>query len=183
MNKIVNYLFGKRAGKYLSTHPRNPRFVNYSKAKTILLLFVSDYSEQNPIIRDIIASLQHDGKRVIAIGFIEKKEITTSILSDFRVLNYKQTDIFHCPLKAYLRELQEISFDLLINLSLKPIIPLQYLALYAKASCKIGITNHPVSLYDFVMDITSTPSQQPAVDEMYLFEQIIFYLKSVQTKD
>ena len=188
--KLNNYLFKKRAQKYLSLTPREHHFVNYKKAKTILLLFESDYSEKNLSVRRIINQMRLDGKKVSAWGFIDKKEVDTAILPDFRILHHKQTDFFHKPLISYLNELQYNEFDLLIDLSVTPIIPLEYLALYALASFKTGIRKTEVPMYDFVLDVknlqTETESEEQfenPVDETYLYNQIIFYLKSIQTTD
>ncbi|MDR1585361.1 MAG: hypothetical protein LBS07_04200, partial [Prevotellaceae bacterium] len=72
------------------------------------------------------------------------------------------------------------SFDLLIDLSLRPLLPLMYIVLHAKAYCKAGTAKikHPV--FDFMMDISA---KTPNMDEKSVFEQIIFYLKSIQTTD
>lgn len=187
IKKIASYIFRKRAEKQLKETARSVSYVSYDKAKTILLLFESDFSEKNLPIRKIIAGLQQDGKKVTAWGFIDKKEISTSILPDYRVLHHQQTDFFHQPIASYINEIQQNEFDLLIDLTLKPIIPLQYLTLYAHATCKVGVRKMDLSLYDFMLDfdnLTSpTDSLENQIDETYLFEQIIFYLKSIQTKD
>lgn len=188
--KLNNYLFQKRAKKIIGASERERRFVNYNNAKTVLLLFESDFSEKNPEIRKIIYKLQQDGKKVSAWGFIDKKTVMTSILPDFRILNYKETNLFHVPENSFLSELEEQKFDLLIDLTLKPFLPLQYVALYANASCKTGTRNTELKLYDFVLDIeklmnhkNDTDANEFQPDEAYLFQQIIFYLKSIQTKD
>jgi len=191
MFKILNnYLFKKRAQKYLSLEPREHRFVSYNKAKTILLLFESDYNEKNVYIHKIIAQLRQDGKKVSAWGFIDKKEIETAIFPDFRILHHKQTDFFHRPLESFITELQYSQFDLLIDLSLKPNIPLQYFALYAFAAFKTGIRKTELPVYDFVLDVESvsnsadsTEMTESTIDEAYLYQQIIFYLKRIQTTD
>lgn len=194
MFKILNnYLFNQRARKYLSVTPRDHRFVSYYKAKTILLLFESDYSEKNHNVHRIISQMQLDGKKVSAWGFIDKKEIVTAIYPDFRILHHKQTDFFHKPLESYINELQYSEFDLLIDLSVKSVIPLEYLALYAISAFKTGIRKTDIPLYDFVMDMenvsndtdTTEPTElsESPVDETYLYNQIIFYLKSIQTTD
>jgi len=190
MFKINTYLFNTRAQKYMSITPREHRFVSYKKAKTILLLFESDYSEKNQNIHNIINELQHDGKKVTAWGFIDKKEIATAIYPDFRILHHKQTDFSHKPLVSFVNELQNLKFDLLIDLTTKQVIPLEYLALYANASFKAGIRKTKLPIYDFILDIDSVPieteSTEPSettVDENYLYNQIIFYLKSIQTTD
>jgi hypothetical protein len=188
--KINAILFNQRAQKYLSQTPREHRFVSYKKAKTILVLFESDYTEKNQNIHAIIHELQQDGKKVSAWGFIDKKEIATAIYPDFRILHHKQTDFSHKPLVSFLNELQYSEFDLLIDLTSRQVIPLEYLALYARASFKTGMRKTNLPIYDFVLDIEKvqieTESTEPAevtVEETYLYNQIIFYLKSIQTTD
>lgn len=190
MKKVHNFIFQRRAKKYLNSNVRERRFVSYDKAKTILLLFESDFSEKNPQIRKMIHKLQQDGKKVSAWGFVDKKEVLTSILPDFRILHHKEADSFKKPLPSYLNELENQEFDLLIDLTLNTIVPLQYIAMYAKASCKTGTRKNTLPIYDFMLDIDnfSTPSDtfettESQMDETYLFNQIIFYLKSIQTND
>lgn len=191
MSKILNnYLFNKRAQRYLSVSPREHRFVNYDKAKTVLLLFESDYSEKNPNVHRIIDQMQQDGKKVTAWGFIDKKSIDTAIFPDFRILHHKQTDIFHKPNESFLNELKFVEYDLLIDLSVLPVIPLQYLALYASAAFKTGIRKTELPIYDFVLNIDKVPFQNQSNEvlesqneETYLYDQIIYYLKSIQTTD
>ncbi len=190
MNKLNNYIFRKRALKFLNENLRVARFVNYQAAKSVLILFESDYSEKNPFIRQIIATMQQDGKKVVAWGFIDKKEIATSILPDFRILHHKQTDFFHKPIISYCNELQLMEFDLLIDLTIRPVLPLQYFALYANACCKAGMKNTDLPIYDFILDLEKTNKDLESeeineipIDEEYLFNQIFFYLKNIQTND
>ncbi len=187
MKKLNNYLFKKRALKYLSSTPRDRRFVNYDKAKTVLILFESDFSEVNPDLRTIISKLQKDGKKVVAWGYLDKKEISTAILPDFRILHHKQTDYSKKPVSAYIEELSKYQFDLLIDLTLQPVIPLLYLAMYANVSCKTGLQKTELPVYDFIVNVDSKNSvsetRETNIDMLYLFNQIIFYLKSIQTTD
>ena len=180
-------MFQKHAHKFLSKSFRERSFASYDKLKSVLILFESDYSEKNPVIRKIIKALKQDGKKVSAWGFIDKKEIQSSILPDFRVLNYKRTDIFEKPNSSFIHEIEGLEFDLLIDLTLKPMLPLQYLALHCNASCKAGMHVSEVPIYDFILDLesqlTSTDFDEEAMNEKYIFNQIIFYLKSIQTKD
>ncbi len=187
MKFINTYLFNKRALTYMSLNQREHRFVNYDKAKTVLLLFESDFNEKNPVIRKIIQSLQQDGKKVSAWGFIDKKEVTSAILPDFKILHHQHTDFFHKPHTEFFRELEDLQFDLMIDLSLHLHFPLEYLALYANAFCKTGLRKTDLPIYDFMLDFESLKSieqdEENSFDEIYLFEQIIFYLKSIQTID
>ena len=192
-DKLNKYLFNKRADLYLASLVRERRFISYDKAKTVLILFESDQIEKNPTIRKIISSLQDDGKKVSAWGYIDKKVINTAIFPDFRILNNDQTDFFRKPVLSYLNELENHSYDLLIDLTLKPLIPMQYIAMYTKAILKTGIHKSDLNIYDLVMDVESlmTPAEktendaatETLIDETYVYDQIIFYLKSIQTKD
>jgi hypothetical protein len=139
LQAINNYLFVRQAKQYISETERERRFVSYDKAKSVLILFESDFTEKNPAIRRMIAQLQQDGKKVSAWGFIDKKEIMTSILPDFRILHHKQTDFFQKPVISYINELEVLEFDLLLDLTIQPILPLQYFALYSKCITKSEI--------------------------------------------
>jgi hypothetical protein len=188
MLKILDeFIFRFTAKRHLKVAVRERRFVTYKKAKTIFLLFESDYLEKNKEIRSIIQSLQQDGKKVVAWGFLDKKNVSTSLMPDFRVLNQEQTNLLDIPKSMFLNEIEDLEFDLLIDLTLKPILPLQYLALYAKASCKVGIRKSDFQLYDFILDVEGLVAKKAEegeqLDQTYLFNQIIFYLKSIQTSD
>jgi hypothetical protein len=190
LQAINNYLFVRQAKQYISETERERRFVSYDKAKSVLILFESDFTEKNPAIRRMIAQLQQDGKKVSAWGFIDKKEIMTSILPDFRILHHKQTDFFQKPVISYINELEVLEFDLLLDLTIQPILPLQYFALYSKATFKVGAHKTDAAIYDFVLDIESLKKQPEEdeiqaseVNEVYMYDQIIFYLKSIQTND
>ncbi len=187
MKELNNYLFNKRAQKYLNTTVRERKFINYSQAKTVLLLFESDFYEKNPVILKIIADLQQDGKKVCSWGYIDKKEASTSIMPDFRILNHKQTDFFKRPQESYINELENYEYDLLIDLSIEPHISLQYMALYANVACKTGIRKNDLPIYDFMIDVknveTPEDTNESPVDQLYVYNQIIFYLKSIQSND
>ncbi len=190
MKILDNYLFQKRAQQYLGETFRKHHFVNYDKAKTILLLFESDSFEKNESIHKIISQLQQDGKKVAAWGFIDKKKVSASILPEFRILHQKQTDFFQKPLPSFLNELESLQFDLLIDLSIKPVVTLEYIAMYANALFKTGSRKNDLPVFDFMLDVdrqkasvADAPDAENTIDETYLFNQIIFYLKSIQTTD
>jgi hypothetical protein len=187
LSSINNFLFKYRAQRWMSSQERERRFVSYKKAKTIFLLFESDWTEKNTVIRKIIQMLQQDNKKVVAWGFIDKKDISTSLLPDFRVLNYKQADLFQKPHSSFFSELEHYEFDLVINLSLNSILPIEYFALYANASCKVGVKKSEFNIYDFLIDVENhrqtIEDSEEELDELFVYNQIIFYLKSIQTSD
>ena len=201
MKKLNQYIFKKRVQKYLQQSTRNKRFVDYNNANSVLLVFESDYIEKNRFIRKVISQLTADGKKVSAWGFLDKKLVNTAILPNFKIMDRTTTDWFECPKEQFIKELQEEEYDLLIDLSLNDHLPLQYINLYANAAFKTGMSRSMNEVMDFVIQIAPpekveiTAEDENKIefedineslfhtDQQFLFEQIIFYLKKIQTKD
>ena len=185
--KLIRYFFNKRVKKHLAEDTRERRFVNYNNARSIILLFESDYTEKNHEVRRIIQRIQADGKRVMAWGFINKKETTTAILPDFRVLHHKNADFLGKPTHSFMQELEHQEFDLLLDLTVNEHIPLSYVGLYANANCKAGVRKNEHNIYDFIIELPKKSeddeSQQEEINATFVYNQIIFYLKSIQTRD
>ena len=187
LEKIFSYIFGRYAKRHVNHIDCEQKFVNYADANTILILFESDYIEKNIEIRNIIKSMNADGKRVMAWGYLDKKQVSTPILPDFRILNNQDLDLFRKPKETFVVELKMQKFDLLIDLTTHEIIPLQYLALLSNATLKTGLKKNKVRIYDFMIEIDKKQSEIDDTDleinAAYIYNQIIFYLKSIQTKD
>jgi hypothetical protein len=187
LKKIRNKIFALRAGKQMKTVEREKKFVSYNKAKTILLLFESTYSERNPGTKRIIETLTADGKKVIAWGYVEKKQITSAAYPEYRILHPGDLDLFHKPKQALLAELAEQEFDLVIDITHQQWLALSYVVLYAKAKCKTGMQKEYTELYDFAVDIdTYLEENNKKAGDLpftFLYDQIIFYLKNIQTND
>lgn len=203
MKRLNQYIFKRKKAKYLQQTTRERKWVDYNKAKTILLLFESDYIEKNRFIRKIINQLTSDGKKVSAWGFLDKKMTSTAILPTFRILDRSTIDWFERPKAPFLRELSENEYDMLIDLTLQDILPLQYVCLYANAAFKIGINGRMDNIFDFRIiipkpepdELMSEHDQENQIefkdlnetlfhtDQQFLFEQIIHYLKSIRSKD
>jgi hypothetical protein len=185
--KTSRYFFKKRVSKHLREELRERRFVNIHKARTVMLVFESDFMERNPEIRMIIRDLQDSGARVRAWGYVDKKEVSTANLPDFKILYRKSANKLRFPFPVFMRELEETEFDLLIDLTTKEILPLQYLVLHANAGCKAGVKKGEVNLYDFVVDLDNNRLDDDGnpiePDVLFVYNQINFYLKNIQSSD
>lgn len=185
--KIIRYVFRKRMKSYKAIEQRERRFVKYENARSVLLLFESDEMEKNPEIRRIIQRLIADGKKVSAWGYVDKKLINTAILPDFKILNNKETDFLQKPNESFIRELENTSYDLMLDLTENDIIPLQYIVLYANVGLKAGVKRMNYELYDFLIDMETISNQTEEnlvdINAGFIYNQIIFYLKNIQTSD
>lgn len=173
--------------KHIKNEERNKQFVNYDKAQTVLLLFESHYTEKNPETKKIIHQLTADGKKVVAWGFVDKKEIMTPAYPDYRVLHPKDFQFCSKPSADIIKDLQQQEFDLLIDITTLPYLFIDYLVLYARAKCKVGMLKNDNNTYDFSINLNRFLQDRELeiedLDYSFLYEQIIFYLKSIQTKD
>lgn len=143
-----------------------------------------------------------DGKKISAWGFLDKKMTNTAILPSFRILDRSTIDWFERPKEPFLRELAESEYDMLIDLTLQDILPLQYVCLYAKADFKIGMSRTMDDILDFKIIIPKPDSDEFGsgneedniefkdlnetlfhTDQQFLFEQIIHYLKNIRSND
>ncbi len=187
LKKIRNRIYAMQAGKHLKTVEREKKFVSYDKAKTVLLLFESTYSERNPGTKRIIETLVADGKKVVAWGYVEKKQITSAAYPEYRILHPGDLDLLHKPKQALIAELAEQEFDLVIDITHQQWLALSYVVLFAKSKCKTGMQKQGPAIYDFAVDVDAYLVEKNMktddLDFTFLYDQIIFYLKNIQTND
>lgn len=203
MKKLNEFIFQKRLKKHIQRNLRKKRFVDYDHAKTVLLFFESDYVEKNRFIHKAIEQLKADGKKVYAWGLLENKNTSSAILPYFKILDKGQIDFFGSPQKSFIKELTENEYDLLIDLTLEEKLPMKYLKMYANASLKAGISDSMNDVMDFIIHIPVEENQEIIqtqstdekerlnisdernflYDQQFIFEQIIFYLKKIQSND
>lgn len=183
---MKNKLFSKHAHKFLKKHPHESRFVTYGKAKSILLLFESD-KNNDAVIQSIVSELKKDNKHVVAWGYSNTKAIVESANSEINLFNKKDITLFQKPKSKISDKVKSLKFDLAIDLSLNNIIPLLYLSLHSNASMKISSKKMEQQLFDFILDVNTQNEQNPTaskqINEQYLFHEIIFYLKNIETTD
>ena len=179
-------LLNSRAKKHVKKHPRKRRFVTYEKSKNILLLFESDGKGDNQI-KNILKTLQNDKKNVAVLGFSSVKQLVDNDMTEIKLFNKKSIDFFHKPDKTILNTLKSHTFDLLIDLSANTLIPLMYISLLCDASMKIATKITKPQLFDFILNVNQPnkkkSNDKSAMNEQIIFDEIIFYLKSIQTTD
>ncbi|PIF01506.1 MAG: hypothetical protein CR965_01630 [Paludibacter sp.] len=177
--KIRNY-FLKRFIKQNRIQQR--KYLNYNDIKTVLILFESEFNEKNKNIKDIISKLTDDKKDVDAIGYIDKKEILTSVRSNFRILGKKHINWFEKPCDVVLKKVKNKKYDLLIDLNINNQIPLLYLNVASNSLLKTGLYNKKYDLFDFSIHKKKLLRDKKELEIINIFQQITFYLKKIEAK-
>lgn len=187
LQKIKNKIFLKCCKNEADLQSGAKSFVNYQKAKNILILFESDVDEVNQDIKNIIKGLKNDGKSVQAFGVVDKKISESPELNDFQILNLKSFEWNGKPNSDLIQLIQSKNYDWVLDLSVLPNIKIQYLLLFSKAKFKSGLKKDFSAPLDFLIDFsnieTTLEGEHSTPDINYLYNQIIFYLKKIQTSD
>ncbi|NDV47537.1 hypothetical protein D0T49_10810 [Paludibacter sp. 221] len=179
---IKSDIFDRAVKKEAKKNPRKQRFVTYEKAKSILLIYESN-EKTDHAVNKIAQQLKKDGKEITIWGFVNAKKILEAP-PEVKVFCRKDTNLFEKPNKKIINEALATKFDLLIDLSLHTYLPLSYLVLYSNATMKTGSKISKNNIYDFILDFKQSPdNKKTGLNEQSLFDEIIFYLKKIQTTD
>jgi len=154
---------------------RQAVFPKYEDVRSVLVLYESDVLERNTIVKAIRDELLKQDKDVVLWGYCDKKEITTLVLPQSRIMGRRDINILGAPKEAVINDLLKRQYDLLIDLTQRPILPLRYIAMYARTAFRAGL-NMPGAQHELL--INTPPQDSP----QFLFEQIVKYLKMIQTK-
>lgn len=177
-NKIFEYLSNRQ-------EERQPRFPHLDKPLKILIIYESDVLERNDAMKTIRQDLLRRQMDVTMWGFVEKKEITSLILPQSRILGLSSYNFFGKPQDDVLRDFQAEHYDLLIDLTTRPLLSLRYLALYAKADFKVGL-NLGEGLHDMLIslpDFTPEQGEKAAIEASWLYNEIMKYLTTIKSND
>ena len=167
---ISQYLFLRKQRQL----KHKSKYHSFKDVNNILILFESELQERHTCIKQLIKELQNEGKEVTAWGYVDKKQVVTAIIRDFRVLDRQSYGLFHRPKKALVEELQKM--HLLIDLNTNSnLLELRYLTIYADADLKTGLAGYEEPyIHDMLISLNK---QSP--ETTLLFDQILRYLKMI----
>ena len=164
---------------------REVRFPHLDQPLKIMIIYESDVLERNDNIKTIRQDLLRRQMDVTMWGFVEKKEITTLILPQSRILGLSDYNLFGKPRDYVLTDLAVDHYDLLIDLTTRPLLPLRYLAMYTDADFKVGL-NLGEGIHDMLIslpDFTPEQGEKAEIEASWLFNQIMGYLTTIKSND
>jgi len=171
---IKEFIFNYRLRKLPA---RQVQFPNYAHVRSVLVVYESDEQENNTVVQAIRDELLKQGKDVVLWGYCDKKVITTPTLPQSRILGKADVQFFGGLQPAAIADLDQRTYGLLLDLTQRPCLPLQYVAAWAKASFKAGLQlrkdNQSDGIHDFL--IQTAPQESP----YFLYTQIIKYLQMI----
>ena len=176
--RIFDYIAGKQEA-------RNVRFPHFDRPLKILLIYESDVLERNDSIKSIRQDLLRQQMDVTMWGFVEKKEILTLILPQSRILGLNDYNWWGKPRESVVNDLKAEHYDLLIDLTTRPCLPLRYIAMMADADFKVGL-NLGEGVHDMLIslpDFTPEQGEQASIEASWLYNQLMNYLTTIKSND
>lgn len=152
--------------------PRQAEFVTYDNARRIAVLVDAEGAES---LQTLVETWEKEGRKVTWVVFAKKKE-TVSLKGDILYINPRFLSCMALPRKSKIRQFDDISPDVLIDLTFSRIAPLSFLAARSKALMKIGVIDNVSiqSYYDLSVCYT-VPT-----DAATLLQNIISYWNKVK---
>lgn len=161
---------------------RESRFPHFERPLKVLVLYRSDILERNDAVKAIRQDLLRRQMDTTMWGFVQKKEVNSAILPQSRILGLNDYNFFGKPNQDILNDLAKEQYDVLLDLTTQPCLQLRYLALYAKADCKVGL-NLGEGIHDLLISPPDLDAEQAAPETGWLYSQFINYLTSIKSND
>ncbi|MFP4365680.1 MAG: DUF6913 domain-containing protein [Bacteroidales bacterium] len=164
--------------KKIRRSSRTKEFINLEDATRIGVIFhQTDYNSFESV-QKFLKKLAEDGKQIFAIGFIEKKEIPQEYVlkKGFNFFCLKELNWYFKPEPVFVADFIERDFDLLINLSIDNVFPVDYIFALSNARFKVGKYSAEYEFADLSIDIKKSG------DIDYLIMQISHYLSEINVK-
>ena len=154
---------------------RECRFPHMDRSLKVMLIYESDVLERNDAIKAIRQDMLRRQMDVTMWGYVEKKDIQTLILPQSRILGVGDYNLLGKPRDYVLTDLQAEHYDLLIDLTTRPLLPLRYITMYTEADFKVGM-NLGEGLHDMLIAVEQT-------DVTKLYTEIMNYLTMIKSND
>lgn len=172
--KITNYLLRKKVHALAAkAATREHHFCTLEKANSILVLYEAKDSEA---VEPCLETLRMMHKQVRSCVYVEGGELPEADDSRLVVSKEKDLDMWYFPVEAVVRVLGEIKADLLIDLTGRDNVVMQYLLLQYTCPFKVGVKRTDLDFYDLAISVTDK------TDIEYLFGHILFYLRTIRSK-
>ena len=177
--KLKQYIFDYLLKKQ---EPRDPRFPHLDQPLKIMIIYESDLLERNDAIKTIRQDLLRRQMDVTMWGYVEKKEIQTLILPQSRILGVGDYNWLGKPRDYVLTDLKAEHYDLLIDLTTRPMLPLRYIAMYTDADFKVGM-NLGEGIHDMLISIPDLDTEQAKPEATWLYNEIMRFITTIKSND
>jgi len=162
----------------LKSLKRNKSVYNFDNAKEIGIIINATDAKVYEAACSFIKFLTEKKIKVVSISYVEKKEVLDLYSLQIGMLYFTKSDLnwYYKPTNHNILDFINNRFDILIDLSLEELYPLEYILNLSRAKYKVGRFTSENSVYDLMINIKKTDTVE------FLIEQIKHYLLILKTK-
>ena len=175
IEKIRTHFHFRFLEKQITTFNIRRTSISLQEAKYIGILFDGTSESDRPAIMEFVGNMKKSGKMVDILGFLNQNTIPGSE-PPFEFFDKKKLDWAFRPVSKEVIDFQNQNFDMLLNLSCKSVVPLDYIAACSHARFRVGPFVEGRLCYDLMLDCGQSK------DVKHFIQQIVSYLGKMQSK-
>ncbi|HEC42746.1 MAG TPA: hypothetical protein ENI20_07970 [Bacteroides sp.] len=176
-HNIRRYFGHSNIDRKVKNLSRNKRIHNFTTAGTAGLIFNCHNEDEFKVVNEFRQFLESESIITDVIGYVSEKQVPDHYLlrKGYNFFCQKDLTWYYIPNVAFTNEFIKKNYDILFDLSLRELLPLNYIVSLSPAAYKIG-RYREVNQYDLMIDIKDNKSVS------YLIDQIKHYLSILHTK-
>ncbi len=172
INRLRTRFHQRFLEKEIPLHHVSRGSVFLETAKSVGLLFDATSPLDTKVVLDFEYKLKQQGKKVKLLGYFGQKLKEEKF--EFDIFTKKQLDWALRPKEKVALDFAKQPFDLLINLSKRSVLPLDYLAARSKARYRVGPYTERTSCYDLMIE----PNKESGLKDF--LGEVLHYLEKMQ---
>lgn len=152
----------------LRNHKREKNIYGFDEAKLIGVLFsVQNIGDFN-LIKEFLVYLRNFNCNVVALCYIDSKKIPDYYLlkKGFNFFTRNNLSLFYIPKSPLIDDFINQKFDILLNLCLEELVPIEYVVNLSKAKFKIGRFQKNKYPYDLMIDVSKKNTIENLIDNI-----------------
>ena len=155
LTSIKESLGRRKLKGQVATFKRNRTVMSLHDAGTVAIVFDPSDNEEHELVKKYVNYLKEMKKKVKAIGFYPVKDVPQSTYSklEFDYFSLKDLGWNQSPSGVIVSNFLGEEFDILIDLNVHDLFPLQYISSLSKAKFKVGKSEcKDPSVFDMTID-------------------------------
>ena len=156
---------------------RNKRIHNFTTARTAGIIFICRSEEEFTAVKEFKQFLENESITTDVIGYVNDKQVPDHYLlrTGFNFFCQKDTTWYYKPNKAFVEDFSKKTYDILFDLSLQTLFPVEYILKISPSVYKVG-RYRKANQYDLMIDIKDDKTVP------FLIGQIKHYLAIIKTR-
>lgn len=175
----IKKTYGKRELTKLVSYRKRIECKGFQNAKNIGIIYDATHEHSFKSVKALMESIKKYDKTVKSLGYANLSELANFHIQpkEFDFFCNKDLNWYKKPVETGVENFCNTEYDILIDLSLEDLLPLQFVVAMSMAKFKTGrYSKTNIQFFDMLIDISENASME------FLIEQTLNYLKMMNPK-